>query len=312
MLCPKELYPAFGIEKIEKELEEHNRRISEVNAKLGEAVMKMGDIAGKHEKEADWAVMGGIAHGIGGLGAGVSAAAQTQINNMEVRARNAQRDIEAANLYSLGAQFKDMPTPNAVVAEKSLKVCIENKTENLFRRLSLHCDLTLKSSTIISFYDSNPDKTDTWIDGYLIMEVYNKEGSIYAERIIPVPFWQGKRSASLHAVPLPTYTPPKSMWTGGPTPMSQKAERVEFRPLVLWEVAVTNAPNYYEARNLSDIPDSENKRNFIEEWNRVYSIYDARIQAKKKEANRQSIIYALAVGVTILFFIIFFIIMINH
>lgn len=42
------------------------------------------------QKEADWAIIGGVASAIGGAGAGIAAAIDTQIKNAEIRAHNAQ------------------------------------------------------------------------------------------------------------------------------------------------------------------------------------------------------------------------------
>lgn len=46
-----------------------------------------------HQKEKDWAIRGGIASAIGGAGAGIAVAVDTQIKNTEIRAQNAKREL---------------------------------------------------------------------------------------------------------------------------------------------------------------------------------------------------------------------------
>lgn len=59
--------------------------------KLSTAVMSIGQ-----EKERDWATLGGIANGLGGVGAGVSTAIDIQNKNMQIRANNKARRQQAA------------------------------------------------------------------------------------------------------------------------------------------------------------------------------------------------------------------------
>ncbi|MBQ1252256.1 MAG: hypothetical protein IIY02_05000, partial [Firmicutes bacterium] len=54
--------------------------------KLSTTVMSIGQ-----EKERDWATWGGIANGLGGVGAGVSTAIDIQNKNMQIRANNKAR-----------------------------------------------------------------------------------------------------------------------------------------------------------------------------------------------------------------------------
>lgn len=52
------------------------------------------------EKEHDWAVMGGLASGLAGPGAGIATAVNTQIENAQIRARNSQILRETADIRS--------------------------------------------------------------------------------------------------------------------------------------------------------------------------------------------------------------------
>lgn len=67
--------------------------------KMTSYIMNMGI-----EKEKDWALWGGVAEGIGGLGAGISTALDMQAENVEIRARNERQRAEnmdtAVSMYS--------------------------------------------------------------------------------------------------------------------------------------------------------------------------------------------------------------------
>lgn len=52
------------------------------------------------ERERDWATWGGIAEGLGGVGAGVSTALEIQAENAQKRARNQQRESNAKQNYN--------------------------------------------------------------------------------------------------------------------------------------------------------------------------------------------------------------------
>ena len=64
-------------------------------------------IAPPLEQEHDWAVMGGLANGLAGPGAGIATAVNAQIENAQIRARNSQLLHETAEFWWL-AQNKKM------------------------------------------------------------------------------------------------------------------------------------------------------------------------------------------------------------
>ena len=101
VLHANNFYPAFGLSKMQEMIEDKNQHCREAPAKMAEALRDMAALAGTHEKEGDWAIMGGLAQGIGGIGAGIAAAADTQIKNAEIRQRNARRDAQAAQLNNI-------------------------------------------------------------------------------------------------------------------------------------------------------------------------------------------------------------------
>ena len=55
-------------------------------------------IAPPLEQEHDWAVMGGLANGLAGPGAGIATAVNAQIENAQIRARNSQLLHETADI----------------------------------------------------------------------------------------------------------------------------------------------------------------------------------------------------------------------
>lgn len=70
-------------------LHDYLKKIADLRA--GEEALKtLGMIyADQQKKEGDWAIMGGIAEGIAGVGAGVAVAANTMANNAKIREYNA-------------------------------------------------------------------------------------------------------------------------------------------------------------------------------------------------------------------------------
>lgn len=63
------LYPAFGLEKIALQSRLRSIHHQEGNARPSKALHKLADLTATPEKEADWAIVGGLAQGIGGVGA---------------------------------------------------------------------------------------------------------------------------------------------------------------------------------------------------------------------------------------------------
>ncbi len=89
------LHPLFGIEKriymIEDAIQRINKKITDYK-KGQEAIKELGIILGtsvKQEKKKDWALLGGIAEGIAGPGAGIAVAGNAIAENIAIEQRNA-------------------------------------------------------------------------------------------------------------------------------------------------------------------------------------------------------------------------------
>lgn len=90
---------------LSKEYNEATRRLRATNDAISMT------IAPPLEQEHDWAVMGGLANGLAGPGAGIATAVNAQIENAQIRARNSQLLHETADIRGqmivAGAKQKD-------------------------------------------------------------------------------------------------------------------------------------------------------------------------------------------------------------
>lgn len=98
------------------------------------------------KKESDWAIAGGIASAIGGAGAGVAAAVNTQIKNAGIRAQNAQmaQTVNALNnqMFLRHTQKQeDLKSLQAEIEETRAKL-VESEEDNarLMSRLTIKCE----------------------------------------------------------------------------------------------------------------------------------------------------------------------------
>ena len=80
------------IAMLSKEYNEAARRLRATNDAISMT------IAPPLEQEHDWAVMGGLANGLAGPGAGIATAVNAQIENAQIRARNSQLLHETADI----------------------------------------------------------------------------------------------------------------------------------------------------------------------------------------------------------------------
>lgn len=281
------VYPAFGLEKMRKMIENTNRYVEEAFANLGNSTRKLAQIAGTHEKEGDWAIAGGLAQGIGGLGAGIAAAADTQLRNMEIRERNAKRDEQAAQLYQAAAQFDQMrPTlKNVNNMLEGWKVSVRESTEELFKllRISVGRISSMTCDTDLTF--SMDYQQPFRIDGYVRMKSFSENGRFLGEDIIPLPVWdKGAASAQLAC-----------KVRRNPSSTFGNDVYCKFEPYVLWTISEDpKQENYYTAYRIEDIPGPE-RESFKEYWHSVETRDIEEKQEEKKRKNRKVIISVLAV-----------------
>lgn len=303
------LYPAFGLEKITRQNQLRQTHHRESLARLSKSLNSLADISGRPEKEADWAIMGGLAQGIGGVGAGIAAAAQTQVNNMAVRQRNAQRAANAATLRSaasnVGSVFGAMDDKLMLTPEEisCFGASTQESTDVLFAKLRfvfspekqpLDSDNALVFSSndhVINNGRFNVAISSTHsrrIDGYVLISMKDKADKIHFEKIIPLPL----------------------MGVGATNETSQLTlslpngiRSASFRPLALWEV-VDHADSDAPARKtLSDLPAAHP---LSAAWKANLDAYAARL-AEKKRKDRNTVlaisgVIAAVVAVCVLIF----------
>ena len=217
---------------------------------------------GGHEKEKDWAVSGGIASAIGGAGAGIASAVNTQMENAEIRRRNAERNANAEKVVRLSQGISNEVAEKYLSAmelmmstekrEGNLRIGISKSTEELASYLTIDILLRGGAVRVLSSYK------DTRIDGYLKMVVEN-----VGEFILPLPYYgvdetetQGERY--LNAATISIETRKDGNYN------SNKVISVE--PLVLWTIEEEANAHNYTANTLSDIEKSPDYQRFMKEW----------------------------------------------
>ena len=148
-----------ALQKQAKQMQES----AEASKKLADAVLWLN--ATSKEREKSWAVAGGIANGLAGPVAGIATAIDVQIQNSEIRARNAVRSQQAV---STSTQFKQYGYHQYNSAEACLKKAQslksemdELKREYQRRRIGLQNDTEAFNYVIIKDLDYcvNPTKS---------------------------------------------------------------------------------------------------------------------------------------------------------
>ncbi len=190
---------AVGLDKIivceEQEAYNYSQGIAAMKT-LGNAIGSSAYV----EKERNWAVEGGIAQGIGGVAAGVSAAVNAMQENERIRDRNEAnkkwaadtrdkflqqaRDAErnrpqSSNMKILESQYRvdfcDSPLAlYGKLQEMTASVCIDNQNAAI---------LMVK----VSFPNSFNRGRDLCIDGALRGKVYDKDSKLVGCAYLPFP-----------------------------------------------------------------------------------------------------------------------------
>lgn len=270
VLHPNNFYPAFGLSKMQEMLEDKNQHFREAPAKMAEAIRNMAALAGTHEKEGDWAIMGGLAQGIGGIGAGIAAAADTQIKNAEIRQRNARRDAQASQLNNIANQVSATRLGLIDIndALSDWQVSVDEDTKSLFKQLCISAGKIEYGGQVnitFSMYDSScPYK----VDGYLKMKKYSMQGRLIDEKIVPIPIWEkGNNQAVLNCI----------------VKESGSADvKLEFEPYILWKISTdTHLKHYTRAFRVEELEAGNFRDNFLNYWREVESA-----EAKAKRAKK--------------------------
>lgn len=253
----------FGLEKLRVIREDRmvfcEKRVKQIDHSWSPETLRA--TLGGHEKEKDWAVSGGIASAIGGAGAGIASAINTQKENAEIRKRNAERNANAEKVVRLaqgmssefaGKYLSEMELMMSTEKkEGSLRIGISKSTEELASYLKIDL-LRGNAIRILSSYK------DSRIDGYLKMVVENE-----GEFILPMPYYGVDETKSANERYLNVTTICIETRKDG-NYNSNKVISVE--PLVLWTIEDEANEHNYTANTLTDIEKSPDYQRFMKEW----------------------------------------------
>ncbi len=176
-----------------KEKIEQKERAAESARILGEAIAT----SAYQEKKADWAIMGGIASGIAGPGAGAAVAIDTMNKNAEIDARNNQNkaaafkmgmdvwDLSDKALNDVSKLKEKLNNTYELIDETREKIVLDNpRNEELFNYLNVNSKSVQKQSnnalkitlSINNAYKPDvPDAVTMVVDGMLKATIYSEE-----------------------------------------------------------------------------------------------------------------------------------------
>ena len=153
-----------------------------------DAMRQLGNIiqnSAYQEKEKDWAILGGVADGIAGPGAGFATAVDTMIDNERIKAENAARRENAAkqNMYyqklAFEAELNSPTVKSREWFEKNYDVVLSWKPSTLFSMIQLEKpNVTVDETTGAVCVDVlwSQNNTSICIDGSLRAKVYDNNG----------------------------------------------------------------------------------------------------------------------------------------
>lgn len=200
MALAQKLKPLYGTAKrnfilddLIKKSETRITQLEEGQKAMRELSLIMGTSA-YQEKKKDWAVLGGIADGIAGPGAGLAVAANAMAENCAIEQRNRQNQQAvsrmAAEMYSnsmslsddIGQVQRELNAFQRQRRESGMKVVLEQYTaEEIFKKLKITTSVTktdnskglkLNVSIKSNFKPDVPDSVKTTVDGTLTARIY--------------------------------------------------------------------------------------------------------------------------------------------
>lgn len=171
--------------------------------KEAEAAVELADMwmSSGQQKERDWATWGGIAEGIGGIGAGIATAVDIQMENMQIRKENEQRKQAVLPEYKNLMELANKNTRKADMAMHeiellNLKLISDDPKEKLLERISFSntkVQVTETGAAMVSTsatLDSNFtifDDVPAIVDGTIIAKVYDGDKLCgRAQLVLPV------------------------------------------------------------------------------------------------------------------------------
>lgn len=137
--------------------------------------------------ESDWALLGGIANGLGGIGAGVSTAIDVQARNAEIRAQNAEnmKAVMPAYMYITGnasqnranarrieeeIQRTEMKLVEEISPNKALElITITDTTVSVSKTGAFKITASVSAKDGLTIYDDVP----AYIDGTICASLYD-------------------------------------------------------------------------------------------------------------------------------------------
>ena len=151
---------------------------------LAAALRQAGNFMQQHvyqEKEKDWAILGGIADGLAGPGAGIATAIGTMQENQQIRERNAahrEAAIRESRLYNSLASNIQADSP-AAISKHDYDVFLSWKPSTLFSLLQLdkpRIEVDSETGAVTVFVYWHQDDKSICIDGSLRAKIYTSDG----------------------------------------------------------------------------------------------------------------------------------------
>lgn len=173
----------------------------EKNREAAETLRKMGGILQQsvyQEKEKDWAVRGGIASGIGGLGAGVAAAVDAMQDNERIRKENADRrewgkqQNDHHEQLARQVEAKRIAAPSMYQLQRDYDVDLSWKPETLLEyifdgRLNHVRHRVDEDTGVVHVSVTLGNYASMMIDGSLRGKLYTQDGKCAGCAYIPLP-----------------------------------------------------------------------------------------------------------------------------
>ena len=165
------------------------------------------------QKEKNWAVFGGIAEGLGGIGAGISTAVHVQQQNVQIREENARRRQAALPTHD---RLKDSANGNRKNAEEimkkvedfKLKLVSDDSADELMKRISFsNTDIRVFETGAIMVRTTaslDPsfrilDDVPAIVDGTIIAEIYD-ENQLCGKAQLVLPIYGLERNVNLRGI----------------------------------------------------------------------------------------------------------------
>lgn len=172
------------------------RKMAKDQRSYADMLMRSGQ-----QKERDWAVWGGIANGIAGVGAGVATAADIQMQNMQIRAENERRRQATlpGYMFMTDSASENNRNANSIMKEIEsfkLKLISDDSKETLLERISFTNTDVLVSETgaamVCTSASLDPnfmifDDVPAIVDGTIVAKIFDGDKLCgTAQMVLPI------------------------------------------------------------------------------------------------------------------------------